>query len=161
MDDSRLEAALAQYDEPIDGLVRDLLEEYFKGDEEEIGASAIALRRRRLVREKEAMEARRKKLNKSIRDIEAEIEVLDGIVNDVANDVIDEYLQACESLPESERVPSNDAIKTQAKKAGIPQKEFIQRLNEEYPPEGPNYSIYENDEEDDEPGGEEKTEEED
>jgi predicted DNA binding CopG/RHH family protein len=147
MDDSELEAALAQYDEPIDDLVQDLLEEFFKGDSEDIGASAIALRRRRLVREKDAMEARKQKLNKSISDIEDEIELLDGIVNDVADEVIDEYLENCKGLPEAKRIPSNDAIKKQAREAGIPRQDFIERLNEKYPREGPKLSIHETDEE--------------
>lgn len=147
MDDDILAAKLATYDESVHDLIKELLEEYFKGDAENVGPAAIGLRRQRLERERDAMKAQRQKLNEGIQDIEDEIQILDGVVNDLDDEVIEHALEAASRLGDEQRIPSNLSIRENAAEVGFSPEEFIERLNEEYPTDRFGNHIHDNDDE--------------
>lgn len=132
MEDSELEAQLVQYDAEVQDLVRSLLESYFQGSED-IPAAAIAVRRRRLKRELDALEARKAKIKESIRDVKAELELLDGVVGEYEEEVFKEALDKCQSIRGEYRKTSNPSIREHAKELGLEPEEFVEILNERRP----------------------------
>lgn len=133
MDESRLEAKLASFDESTHDLIKELLWEYFTAGDEEVATAAMAVRRRRLERERDALEERRSKISESIKEAEEELKILEGVADDINDRLFDHALEKVKHLPPEERDPSNAAIETQAQKVGLAPHQFIDLLNERYP----------------------------
>jgi len=129
-----LDAALAEYDEPIESLVEDLLEEYFTGEQADISLSAQAVRRRRLKRQIDSLKSRRLEISRTIDDLEQELEMLDRLVSgEEDEELLQDALHKCRNIPDEKREPSNEAIQKHAKRVAIPPERFVDLLDTEYP----------------------------
>lgn len=133
MEDSELEDRIEAYEEPLHDLIEELLYAYFEGEGEDREVTALAIRRRRLEQEKEALKERKKEIRDQINEIDKELEVLSDVARDFEDNKIARALDNCKTLHSEKRDPSNDAIQTQAEKVGLPPQQFIERLNDKYP----------------------------
>ena len=132
MDDETLSDHLEEYDEPIQELIKDLLETYFQGDED-IPVAAVGLRRRRVKREIDALKARKKRIEESINDLESELDLLDDTVDGLDEEVFSEALEKCSDIRADNRTSENILIQEQSDRVGLEEEDFIELLNEEWP----------------------------
>jgi len=134
MDDTQIAEELEQYDDSIQELIENLLAEYFTADGQDVSLAAMAVRRRRLQREKESLKQRKRKILEGIRNVEEELEILDDAAHEVTQDErIQQSLDTLAGIPEEHRDPSNAAIQKHAKRCGLKPATFLELLNDEYP----------------------------
>lgn len=133
MDESTLRQAVEKYDESLHGLIRELLEEYFIGEGSDVPIDALAVRRNRIEDRIERLEQQKEDISSEIQSLEHELEIIDNLIQDIGDDYIATALEKCSTIHQRQRVPTNEAIQTQAEKVGIPPQQFIELLNEKYP----------------------------
>lgn len=133
MSRSDLQSVLDDYDGDVEELVEDLLWEYFTADDEDMAVVGISVRRRRLERKLDSLKASKERIKEDINDVEAELRVLDGIMDELNEELFGPALENCASLDADRRVASNDAIQKQAEKVGLSPQRFIEKLNERFP----------------------------
>lgn len=133
MEEDEIKEAIEEYDGSIHALIDELLKEFYTGEQADVPIDALAVRKKRLESKLDKLKLQKEEIKTEIDSVENELEIIEDVARRVGDSYINKALKNCRLLPQRQRVPTNEAIQTQAEKIGITPERFIELLDERYP----------------------------